>query len=327
MGDVMDELSHSKGPGIVTENLTKVYPGGSVRALDSLSVEIGNGEIFGLLGPNGAGKTTTMKMLSTLLLPSSGRAYVDGFDVVKEPNRVREHIGVMLESERTMYWRLTGRENLIRSGVLYHLPRAMARDRVDEVLEEVNLYNYRNMRVGSYSHGMRVKLALARALLPDAPVLLFDEPWAGLDPEAKIETMSLIESLGREDSKTVLVCSHDLQMVERLCHRVAIIQGGKIISAGTPAKLIDDLGGEGSIMVRVNSQSEALKIIDKIGGVVMGGPQGRDAIYLISSDVKGTISSLYDLLNGKIVWMSSSKLALEDVYLAATILKERGYVS
>ena len=322
----MNKSGH-KNLAIVTEELTKIYPGRGIRALDSLTIEVGEGEIFGLLGPNGAGKTTTMRILFTLLIPTSGRAYVNGFDVVKEPDKVRRNIGVAIESERTMYWRLTGRENLLRFAVLYHLPRATARRRVDEVLKEVDLYDDRNRRVGSYSHGMRVKLAFARALLPEAPVLLLDEPWAGLDPEAKIEMMHLIGSLGRKESKTVLLCSHDLQMVERLCHRVAIIQGGEIIIEGTPSKLISILGGEGSITVGVNSQSEALKKIDRIDGVVMGGAQGKETIYLVSSNVENTIVSIYDLFEDEIVQMSSSNLTLEDVYLASTILRRRENVT
>lgn len=279
------------------------------------------------IGNNGAGKTTAVKILSTLLIPTSGRAYVNGFDVVKEPDKVRRDIGVAIESERTMYWRLTGKENLLRFAVLYHLPRATARRRVDEVLKELNLYDDRNRRVGSYSHGMRVKLAFARALLPEPPVLLLDEPWAGLDPEARIEIMYLIESLGRKESKTILLCSHDLQMVERLCHRVAIIQGGEVIVAGAPSKLISILGGEGSITVGVNSQSEVLKKIDRIEGVVMGGTQGKESIYLISSNVENTLVSIYDVLKDEIVQTSSSKLTLEDVYLASIILGKRESVA
>jgi ABC-2 type transport system ATP-binding protein len=172
-----------------------------------------------------------------------------------------------------------------------------------------------------------VKLAFARALLPEPPVLLLDEPWAGLDPEARIEIMYLIESLGRKESKTILLCSHDLQMVERLCHRVAIIQGGEVIVAGAPSKLISILGGEGSITVGVNSQSEVLKKIDRIEGVVMGGTQGKESIYLISSNVENTLVSIYDVLKDEIVQTSSSKLTLEDVYLASIILGKRENVA
>lgn len=155
-----------------------------VVAVDGVSFSVPKGEIFGLLGPNGAGKTTTIKMLCTLIAPTSGDAFVSGFGVAKDQQKVRENLGVMLTSERTLYWKLTGRENLEYFAALYHLAAADAEKRIDELLRLLGLKERQDMLVENYSAGMRIRLSFAKAILNDAPVLLFDEPTASLDPQS-----------------------------------------------------------------------------------------------------------------------------------------------
>lgn len=199
-----------------------------VRALHGVSLQIPRGEVFGLLGPNGAGKTTLLKLLATILLPSEGRACVNGADLVHEGNKVRRAIGVATGEERGFYWRLSGRENLeFFSGLLRLAPQA-ARNRVEAVLKLVDLLPAAQEIVGRYSTGMRHRLDLARALLGDPSVLLLDEPTRSLDPTAAESFRALLRQLAHEHGKTVLLVTHDLPEAATTCDRVAILLHGTI---------------------------------------------------------------------------------------------------
>lgn len=231
---------------ITTKGLTKVYrvrqttdgkiKTREIKAVLDLNLRICRGELFGLLGVNGAGKTTTIRMLATLLEPTSGTAVVNGFDVLKQPVDVRRSIGCLLPGERSHYWKLTARENLRFFGTLYGMPPRGLENRIEQVLDIVGLSQRADERVENYSSGMRQRLALARAILHDPPVLILDEPTAGLDVHSARMLRRMVQELAAT-GKTVLLTTHNLQEAEKVCTRVAVIHGGRILAQDTPEAL------------------------------------------------------------------------------------------
>jgi ABC-2 type transport system ATP-binding protein len=207
-----------------------------VNALDGVSLTIPTGEVHGLLGPNGAGKTTLVKILSTVLLPTSGTASVLGHDVVAEARAVRPQIGIVFGGERGLYWRLTGRQNLEYWGALYKLSRAEIRERTGVLLERVGITDRADERVETYSRGMKQRLHLARGLIGDAKVLFLDEPTTGMDPLAAREFRALIGEL-RGEGRTILLATHDMAEAEALCDRVTLIDRGAILATESPRTL------------------------------------------------------------------------------------------
>ena len=207
-----------------------------VNALDGVSLTIPVGEVHGLLGPNGAGKTTLVKILSTVLLPTSGTASVLGHDVVAEARAVRPQIGIVFGGERGLYWRLTGRQNLEYWGALYKLSRAEIRVRTALLLERVGITERADERVETYSRGMKQRLHLARGLIGDAKVLFLDEPTTGMDPLAAREFRALIGEL-RGEGRTILLATHDMAEAEALCDRVTLIDRGAILATESPRTL------------------------------------------------------------------------------------------
>jgi len=216
------------------------------RAVDEIDLRVETGEIFGLLGPNGAGKTTTMKMLSTLLEPTSGTIEVLGIDVARHPREVRARLGAMLSGERSLYWKLTGRENLEYFAALYHVPPGETKARIANVLAAVKLADRADDYVERYSTGMRQRLALARALLPNPPLVVLDEPTVGLDPKS----VRLLKDLLRREAKsgvTVFLSTHSLDIVQELASRIGIIHRGRLIGCGTLAALRTQAAVDGSL--------------------------------------------------------------------------------
>ncbi|WP_069806424.1 ABC transporter ATP-binding protein [Vulcanisaeta thermophila] len=212
-----------------------------VEALKGLSLRVNWHEVYGLLGPNGAGKTTTVKILSTLLIPDSGYALVDGHDVVKEASAVRRAIGLVLYPDKGFYSRLSGFENLVYFGRLYGLSKRDAEARARELLGLMGLEDSMNRPYEEYSLGMRARLAIARALIHDPPVVFLDEPTIGLDPISAREVRRLIRDL-RGEGKAVLLTSHNLWEVEEVCDRVGIISHGRVIIEGSPRDIKERLG-------------------------------------------------------------------------------------
>ncbi len=210
-----------------------------VEALRGISFRVRKGEIYGLLGPNGAGKTTTIKILSTLLLPDSGNAFVLGYDVVREAESVRRVIGVSLSVERGFFWKLTGYENLRYFGLLHGLRGDMLEERINYLFKILGLEELgaRDKFYEDFSLGMKARLSIARALLHDPPVLILDEPTLGLDPPSSRHIRELLIKLSREEGKTVLITSHNMFEVEIICDRVGIINKGRIIAEGTVPEL------------------------------------------------------------------------------------------
>ncbi|MBI2850390.1 MAG: ABC transporter ATP-binding protein [Chloroflexi bacterium] len=209
-----------------------------IEALRGIDLQIRKGEIFGLLGPNGAGKTTLIKILCTLVIHDEGEAYVNGFDVKKEPGNVVKHLQAVLPESRGFNWRLTGKQNLQFYSLLYGIPEKAARERVNYLLELTGLKDRANDGYQQYSTGMQRKLLLCRALLRNTPVLLFDEPTAGLDPTAAAEFRSLVrDKLARQEGTTVMLSTHNLNEAQDICDRIAILDRGKIIACDTPGKI------------------------------------------------------------------------------------------
>jgi len=204
-----------------------------IRALRGVDLHVQKSEIFGLLGPNGAGKTTLLKILSCLVLPDRGRAVVAGEDVVNE-GKVKPKIGLVHTDERSFYWRLSGRENLDFFSQLYDVPRKRSKARINELLERVDMVEAADRRFADYSSGMKQRLAIARALLHDPPILLMDEPTRSLDPASAMALRTFIrDEVKARDGKTVLLATHNLREAETMCDRVAILVKGKVREIGT----------------------------------------------------------------------------------------------
>jgi len=206
-------------------------------ALDHVNVGVRPGELFGLLGPNGSGKTTMIKCLSTILIPDEGTAIVNGFDVRRETSMVRASLGMVVGGERTLYWKLTARDNLMYFASLYKMRRREARRRVEELLDVFQLSDRADERLEDYSTGMRQKVAIARALLHDPPILLLDEPTLGLDPGFARQIRAQIRELSEKHGKTVLLTTHYMDEADQLCDRVAFINSGRIVAVDTPNRL------------------------------------------------------------------------------------------
>jgi ABC-2 type transport system ATP-binding protein len=226
-------------PVVICEALSRRF--GSLRAVESLSLTIPPGEIFGLLGPNGAGKTTTIKMLTTLISPSSGRAIVAGFDVAREPSRVRRAIGYVPQLISADA-QVTGFENLWVVAGLYEIPRKERRARAEEALELMGLEPVANVLVKNYSGGMIRRLEMAQALMHRPRVLFLDEPTVGLDPVARDAVWEQIDLLRRRFGTAIVVTTHYMEEADRLCERIGVLHRGHLVALGSPAELKAGLG-------------------------------------------------------------------------------------
>jgi len=227
---------------VVTQGLTREFiaRAGTVRAVDGLDLTVARGEVVGLLGHNGAGKTTTVRLLAGVLTPTSGSARVFGLDPSRDGVAVRRRVGVSTETP-AVDDRLSGRAGLTAFADLYGVPVARVRERVDALLSSFDLAEAADRKVGTYSRGMRQRLALARALLHDPELLFLDEPTAGLDPVAARAVADRIRGL-RSEGRGVVLCTHDLAQAQALCDRVVVLEHGRVVAAGAPAALAADLG-------------------------------------------------------------------------------------
>lgn len=226
---------------ISLNNLCKSFQG--VHAVDNVTLEIKKGELFGLLGPNGAGKSTIIKMLTTMIRPSSGTATVMGHDIIKDNDAVRSCIGVVFQ-DATLDKKLTGRENLDFHAQLFGLDRDVRRKRIEEVLELVNLRDKADVPVEKYSGGMQRRLAIARGFINHPQVLFLDEPTLGLDAQTRRSIWEYINELNMREEKTIVLTTHYMEEADQLCKRVAIMDHGKIIALDSPQKLKNSIGSD-----------------------------------------------------------------------------------
>lgn len=306
--------------GIEAVGLTKRF--GSLTAVDGLSFEVGKGEIFGLLGPNGSGKTTTVRLLSCLIAPSEGSASVAGFDIRREALKVREVVGVLTENPG-IYDRLSAVENMEFFAEAYGLRDKAERDsRIRELLEFFDLWDRRGDRVGTFSRGMRQKLAIAKAVVHRPEVLFLDEPSSGLDPKAAKDIRDLMEGMSRQEKHTIVLCTHNLEEAERLCSRVMIIRKGAVLATGSVEDLRKKLHGAPELEVSLEEVNDRLiKATAKLEGV-----------RAVNATVKGTL--IYDIddpeartpdvvrslvqAGGRIKSVNILRPSLEDTYLELT---------
>jgi len=243
---------------IKIRSLSKRY--GDQIAVDGLTLDIHDNEIFGLLGSNGAGKTTTIHMLATLLKPSSGSASVNGYDILREPDKVRSSIGIVFQAPSSDDV-LTGYENLKLHSMLYSVPRHMRKKRIDEVLNLVGLTERKHDQVKTYSGGMRRRLEIARGLLHKPKVMFLDEPTLGLDPASRETMWRYIQNLVREEKITVILTTHYMEEADMLCDRIAIIDRGKIVALDTPSAMKARLGGD-TIRIKTRESPDKIKLFD-----------------------------------------------------------------
>jgi len=241
---------------IQTKGIKKVF--GLLTAVDHLSFEVREGEVFGLLGPNGAGKTTTIRMLACLISPSEGSAKVCGYDISRDSIKVRQIVGILTENP-SLYERLTAYENMDFFAEAYGLSDVQEKqNRIRELLEFFKLWDRRNDKVAAFSKGMKQKLSIARALVHGPHVLFLDEPTSGLDPESAKVIRDLIERLSRREKRTILLCTHRLEDAEKLCNRVMIINRGKGVIAGTPDELRERIACQPALQVTLKELNQMI---------------------------------------------------------------------
>lgn len=307
-------------PALEAVHLTKAYD--AVRAVDDLSFDVKEGEIFGLLGPNGAGKSTTVKMAITLLRPSSGRAMIFGVDVVEHADRVRQMIGYVPQ-ERAIDRFLTGREHLQLLGALYHLSREEAERRIRELLKLVDLEHKADIPAKTYSGGMKRKLDLACGLLPNPKVLFMDEPTLGLDVQSRLRIWDYVRRL-RERGITVVMTTNYLDEADQLCDRLAIIDGGRLKALGSPLELKAGLGGDSiSVTVgppepsRIEALAEALRAVPVIRSVSPR-PDGVDLRVDAPEKAVPAVLETATRLSCRVEFIEYHRPRLDDVFVAYT---------
>lgn len=311
-------------PAVLIEKLQKRF--GAVAAVKDVSLQIEPGEIFGLLGPNGAGKTTTIRCLCTLATPDSGHLEVSGISVIDQPKQVRQRLGYVAQ-EVAIDKVLTGRELLQLQAALYHLPNAVAAQRIESMVSLLELADWIDQRTGTYSGGIRKRLDLAAGLLHQPDVLVLDEPTVGLDIESRSAVWGFLRQL-RSAGTTVLLTSHYLEEVDALADRVAIIDQGVVIAAGTPSELKDRVGGD-RVTLRIreftpaDEAEQAMKMLQAfpfVQEVILNEAQGNSLNLVVEpqSDALLTIQQALKEAGLPTFGISQARPSLDDVYLAAT---------
>ena len=310
---------------IIVEQLVKKF--NSLIAVNRVSFEVAEGEIFGFLGPNGAGKTTTIKILTTLLKPTSGRAVVAGYDVLKEPGKVRNVIGYVAQ-DISVDDKGKGRENLMLQGRLHRMDSKLLRQRVDELLELVDLTSDANRLAETYSGGMRKRLDLIAGLVHRPKVLFLDEPTLGLDPQTRARVWSYLRGLNQKEGITIFMTTHYMEEADELCHRVAIIDHGEIKTLGSPEELKDEISsdcinigfseerllGEGALVETASQALQGQSYIQRIETLA-------DSVAVYVDRGEEIMPQIMDLLRNNgipVKTMTLSRPSLQDVFLKHT---------
>ena len=291
----------------------------TVIAVDGISFDIKKGELFGLLGPNGAGKTTTVKMLTTLLIPTSGSARIADMDIVRDAEKIRSHIGFIFGGERGLYWRLSGVDNLRYFASLYYVDPEVAKKRIEYLMELVGLEDRGKEKVEGYSRGMKQRLHIARALIHDPEILFLDEPTIGLDPVGAREMRQMVLNL-QSEKKTILLTTHYMFEADALCQRIAVINHGKIIAMDTPTNLKQIVKELSIVELEVfgvpPSAINKIKALSYVENVTLEDHDQRQHILVQTPKGPEAIPALIDALEGvEIGKVTIREPTLEDAYV------------
>lgn len=305
-------------PIIQIKNMTRRF--GDLTAVDDLSLEVHQGEIFGFLGHNGAGKTTTVRLLNGVLEPQSGSSRVLGLDPLTQGPDLRSRTGVLTESA-SLDARLSARDNLLIYADLFGVPRNLVPSRVDELLEFFELREVAQARVETYSTGMRQRLALARTLLHEPEILFLDEPTAGLDPVAAHQVNLLIADLAEKEGRTVFMCTHNLIEAQKLCDRVGVMEHGHLVALGAPSDLVNEFVRRLDVDIETapDQLDAALELLSAPSALLRGTPARRNTHLTVTAAGRDVIPDLVELLVDKgirVYKISAHEPTLEDVYFA-----------
>lgn len=318
-------MENNREDAVNVKNLHKVFT--SIRgfwrqqkhpvvAVEDISFNIKKGELFGMVGPNGAGKTTMVKMLATLLLPTSGKASIFGLDILRDTARIRTRIGFTFGGNKGLYGRLSAMDNLKYFAELYKLDPTIVTNRIKELLEVVGLTGREQDRVETYSSGMQQRLHLARAMLHDPELIFLDEPTVGIDPIGAREIRQLVKELVRQ-GKTVLLTSHYMYEVEELCDRIAVVNHGQIVALDTPAALKERASGDSVIVV--HSPSENVDLQTELAGLqsdISHFDNSGKSISIQTTKPARILNALAALLERQVISNIEVRNAtLEDVYV------------
>ena len=300
---------------IAIDNLVKEFP--RVKAVDDISFTINRGEIFGFLGPNGAGKTTTIKMLLTLIQPTSGIINIFGVNAITQPDMVRQIAGYVPQ-DVSVDGDLTGYENILMYAKLYNLPKSLREQRIKETLEYLEIQDRASEMVNTYSGGMMRRLEIAQALINQPQVLFLDEPSIGLDPGARRLMWDLIKQLRSEFKATILINTHDMVEADTLCDRIGIMDRGKLVTIGEPSVLKSTVGGD---ILSITSQSaQCLNKLEELGYQPLSDPSDHTLDLLVTNGER-LIPHLLESLNSsgiEVEMVSLKKPTLDEVFLKYT---------
>ncbi len=296
---------------IIVNDLVKKF--GDITAVDSISFKVKKGTIFGFLGPNGAGKTTTINILCTLMLPTAGKAFIDGNDCVTEPAKVREKIGIVFQ-DNTLDKELTAYENLLFHSYLYGVSKNERNKRIEEALKFVGLFDRKDELVKRFSGGMKRRLEVARAIIHQPKVLFLDEPTLGLDPQSRTNLWEFISELPKKQDVTVFMTTHYMEEAE-ICDNIAIIDKGKIIVQGSPEELKKSVGGD-VIYLKTKNNLKALADIKNILNISAEEKNGE--IFLSVSKGDACIPKLISALEDNVLSVRLQRPTLNDVFLKLT---------
>ena len=290
-----------------------------VKALDGISFEVKKGEIFGLLGPNGAGKTTTIKILTTLLAPTSGEAKVLGYNAFGDEKRLRPRINFIFGGERSLYWRLSGKDNLLYFADLYKIDKVTRKKRIPELLELVGLTERADEKVESYSKGMKQRLQIARGLINDPEVIFLDEPTIGLDPVGARDLRKMISMLSGM-GKTIMLTTHYMYEADELSDRIAIIDNGKIVALDTPQHLKKLATGLSVLELKIlgadRTKIDELKAVKGISTVTIKQQDQIQILQIQCEDPSSMTQKVMDILSeNKVLGVNIREATLEDIYL------------
>ncbi len=309
----------ASGDAIVVDHITKKY--GDFTAVDDVSFSVHQGEIFGLLGPNGAGKSTLIRMMTTLLPLTSGRALINGFDVAKDPDSARHCMGVIPQA-LTSDIDLTVEENLSIYAKLYGVPAEQRRHNIDDLLQTVDLTKWRNAQTKTLSGGMRRRLEIARGLVHSPKIFFLDEPTTGLDPVSRVAVWEMLTEIKNRRALTILITTHYMDEADRLCDRLAIVDHGKLVALDSPMALKASVPGTNVIEAQfLNAPADWHEELNKLEDVTSVQPVGADMYRILSSNGSKTTTELVELAvksNVQVKSLSVQNTTLDDVFVHYT---------